>query len=160
PIMDLVWAGPDTTKSTITAASPHSVTAGAETVTVTVKDPSGAAITGVSVVPTLTGVGQLLNASNLVTNSQGQVTFTFDPENFAGNDTISALIDGNVTISTPVVVTPVPVAEHGSVTLDTPPLAAGTPGNVTITGLPTNLDATSFNGGTYAAGTWTGTATQ
>jgi probable HAF family extracellular repeat protein len=55
------------------------------------------------------------------------------------------------------------VIEDGAVTLgatDTKALSDDTLGNVTITGLPTNL--TGFNGGTYTAstGTWTGSAVQ
>ncbi len=57
------------------------------------------------------------------------------------------------------------VAEGGTVTLGASVAAAfgdDTPGDVTITGLPTNLSANSFSGGTYTAstGTWTGSAAQ
>ena len=57
------------------------------------------------------------------------------------------------------------VNEGGLVTLaatDSAAFADDTLGNVTITGLPHNLNAASFNGGSYtaSAGTWVGTAAQ
>ncbi|MEH2560847.1 hypothetical protein V1289_000474 [Bradyrhizobium sp. AZCC 2289] len=57
------------------------------------------------------------------------------------------------------------VSEGGSVTLGTTDAVSDSDdalGNVTITGLPTDLSQASFSGGTYtaASGTWSGTAAQ
>ena len=93
----------------------------------TVEDfPNGDPLEGVSVVPSLIGSGQLSADTNLVTDENGRVEFTFQPGTAADTDTISALVDGNVTISTQVAVSPLPPdPAHTSLGAQlTPPMAA------------------------------------
>src|SRR5262249_43342122 len=96
---DIVWAGPSKFIWSVDPNNPITAGSGVQTVTLTVEDPSGNPIAGLSVVPSLSGLGQLSAGNGLITDGNGQISFQFDPGTIAGESDFSALIDGNVTTS-------------------------------------------------------------
>ena len=168
-----VAGGASATKSTI-VASPGSVAANGvsdTSLTVTVEDINGNAVAGTAVTLSASGSSNVFAPIFGTTNASGVFTATL-ASTVGQIETVTAT-EGSAQESTSVTfdeVAPVlggstsaTVNEGGSVTLgatDTTAFAGNALGNVTFTGLPTDL--TSLNGGTYTAssGSWSGTAAQ
>ncbi|HEX5574243.1 MAG TPA: Ig-like domain-containing protein, partial [Gemmatimonadales bacterium] len=84
---------PSASRSTMLAAPKTIATAATSTVTVTVKDASGAALPNISVVPSASGSGNKFTPTSATTNQNGVAKFTFS-STVAGDKTISATAGG------------------------------------------------------------------
>jgi len=106
--------GPSPERSTVDA-SPRSIEAGTglSTITVTVRDGQGDAVSGATVVLTATGSGNILTQPSAPTGANGEVTGTLQSA-APGTKVVSAVVNGDVAIveTVSVTVTAIPVADR------------------------------------------------
>ena len=138
PATVTVTAGPpDDGPSSVTVA-PGTVQVGqATTVTVTVRDLDGNAVS-TTVTPSVSPAGGSFDAASKPTNASGVATFTFTPT-FAGNHDIGADVGSPAVTLSPVALTVTKIASTTTITSDAPdPSTPGGAVNVAVSVTPSS----------------------